>query len=158
MPVFLYTIRVGLPLSPILFVVLIDRILRYSQEEEGGWFGNRVESLLLAEDVALLSFLSHDLQQSKPLEQFAAEWEAAVMNVSLFKFEAMVLNWEKVKWKSLCILGSFSQVTVNWRKRLQIQTSKMSFFLMVARLSLRNRVMRLTIQRELRVELLLLCI
>ncbi|KAK3535695.1 hypothetical protein QTP70_020572, partial [Hemibagrus guttatus] len=82
-------LRQGCPLSPVLFIVFMDRISRRSQGLEGVWFGDhRISSLIFADDVVLLAPSSLDLQHA--LGRFAAECEAAVMK------EAMVLDRKKV--------------------------------------------------------------
>ncbi|KAK3549179.1 hypothetical protein QTP70_033971 [Hemibagrus guttatus] len=88
-------LRQGCPLSPVLFIVFMDRISRRSQGLEGVQFGNhRISSLIFADDVVLLASSSLDLQHA--LERFAAECEAAGMRVSTSKSEAMVLDQKKV--------------------------------------------------------------
>ncbi|KAK3552026.1 hypothetical protein QTP70_031588, partial [Hemibagrus guttatus] len=85
----------GCPLSPVLFIVIMDRISRRSQGMEGDRFGNhRISSLIFADDVVLLAPSSLDLQHA--LGHFAAECEAAGMRVSTSKSEAMVLDRKKV--------------------------------------------------------------
>ena len=80
----------GCPLSPILFVIFMDRISRLSWGEKGVWFGDlRIASLLFADDVVLLASSHRDLQHE--LGRFAAECEAVGMRVSTSKSEAMVL-------------------------------------------------------------------
>ncbi|KAI3364367.1 hypothetical protein L3Q82_011165 [Scortum barcoo] len=84
-------LRQGCPLSPVLFIIFMDRISRRSQGPEGVRFGNhRISSLLFADDVVLLASSSQDLQHV--LERFAAECEAAGMRISTSKSEAMVLD------------------------------------------------------------------
>ncbi|KAK3515760.1 hypothetical protein QTP70_030463 [Hemibagrus guttatus] len=95
----LFPVHVGLrqscPLSPVLFIVFMDRISRRSQGLEGVRFGDhRISSLIFADDVVLLAPSSQDLQCA--LGRFAAECEAAGMRVSTSKSEAMVLDWKKV--------------------------------------------------------------
>ncbi|KAK3544073.1 hypothetical protein QTP86_001044 [Hemibagrus guttatus] len=95
----LFPVHVGLqqgcPLSPILFIVFMDRISRRSQGLEGVRFGDhRISSLIFADDVVLLAPSSLDLQHA--LGRFAAECEAAGMRVSTSKSEAMVLDLKKV--------------------------------------------------------------
>ncbi|KAK3513401.1 hypothetical protein QTP70_014229 [Hemibagrus guttatus] len=88
-------LRQGCPLSPVLFIVFMDRISRRSQGLEGVQFGDhRISSLIFADDVVLLAPSSLDLQQA--LGRFAAECEAAGMRVSTSKSEAMVLDRKKV--------------------------------------------------------------
>ncbi len=89
-----FTVGVGLCqgclLSPILFVIFMDRISRCSHGEECVWFRNfRAASLLFAHDVVLLVSSSCDLQQT--LEQFAVECEVVRMRDSTSKSETMVL-------------------------------------------------------------------
>uniref|UniRef100_A0A8C9VLN8 Reverse transcriptase domain-containing protein n=1 Tax=Scleropages formosus TaxID=113540 RepID=A0A8C9VLN8_SCLFO len=88
-------LRQGCPLSPILFIIFMDRISRRSQGTEGVCFGGReISSLLFADDVVLLASSSQDLQRA--LGRFAAECEAAGMRISTSKSEAMVLSRKKV--------------------------------------------------------------
>ena len=96
----LFPVRVGLrqgcPLSPILFIIFMDRISRRSQGVEGVRFGDlRIGSLLFADDVVLLASSDRDLQLS--LDRFAAECEAAGMRISTSKSESMVLNRKRVE-------------------------------------------------------------
>ena len=96
----LFPVRVGLhlgcPLSPILFIIFMDRISRHSQGVEGVRFGDlRIGSLLFADDVVLLASSDCDLQLL--LDQFAAECEAARMRISTSKSESMVLNRKRVE-------------------------------------------------------------
>ncbi|KAK3536886.1 hypothetical protein QTP86_027004 [Hemibagrus guttatus] len=88
-------LRQGCPLSPVLFIVFMDRISRCSQGLEGVRFGDhKISSLIFADDVVLLASSGLDLQHA--LGRFAAECEAAGMRVSTSKSEAMVLNRKKV--------------------------------------------------------------
>ncbi|KAK3570217.1 hypothetical protein QTP86_016528 [Hemibagrus guttatus] len=88
-------LRQGCPLSPVLFIVFMDRISRRSQGLEGVRFGDhRISSLIFADDVVLLASSGLDLQHA--LGRFAAECEAAGMRVSTSKSEAMVLDQKKV--------------------------------------------------------------
>ncbi|KAK3538143.1 hypothetical protein QTP70_032395 [Hemibagrus guttatus] len=85
----------GCPLSPVLFIVLMDRISRRSQGLERVRFGDhRISLLIFADDVVLLASSGLDLQHA--LSRFAAECETAGMRVSTSKSEAMVLNRKKV--------------------------------------------------------------
>uniref|UniRef100_A0A674MGB6 Reverse transcriptase domain-containing protein n=1 Tax=Takifugu rubripes TaxID=31033 RepID=A0A674MGB6_TAKRU len=89
-------LRQGCPLSPILFIIFMDRISRCSHGVEGVQFGDlRIGSPLFADDVVLLASSARDLQLS--LDRFAAACEAAGMKISTSKSEAMVLNWKKVE-------------------------------------------------------------
>ncbi|KAK3561638.1 hypothetical protein QTP86_011885 [Hemibagrus guttatus] len=95
----LFPVHVGLqqgcPLSPVLFIVFMDRISRRSQGLEGVRFGDhRISSLIFADDVVLLASSGLDLQHA--MGHFAAECEAAGMRVSTSKSEAMVLDRKKV--------------------------------------------------------------
>ncbi|KAI3362779.1 hypothetical protein L3Q82_001831 [Scortum barcoo] len=95
----LFPVHVGLqqgcPLSPVLFIIFMDRISRRSQGPEGVRFGNhRISSLLFADDVVLMASSGQDLQHV--LERFAAECEAAGMRISTSKSEAMVLDRKRV--------------------------------------------------------------
>ncbi|KAK3523485.1 hypothetical protein QTP86_033979, partial [Hemibagrus guttatus] len=88
-------LRQGCPLSPVLFIVFMDRISRRSQGLEGVRFGDhRISSLIFADDVVLLASSGLDLQHA--LGRFAAECEAAGMRVSTSKSEAMVLDRKKM--------------------------------------------------------------
>ncbi|KAK3505719.1 hypothetical protein QTP70_020512 [Hemibagrus guttatus] len=88
-------LRQGCPLSPVLFVVFMDRISRRSQGLEGVRFGDhRISSMIFADDVVLLASSSLDLQHA--LGRFAAERKVAGMRVSTSKSEAMVLDRKKV--------------------------------------------------------------
>ena len=65
------------PLTPILFIVFMDRIYRCSQGPERVWFGSQwISSLLISDDAVLLAPSSG--------------WDQHLQS------EAMVLNWEKV--------------------------------------------------------------
>ncbi|XP_054621698.1 uncharacterized protein vopp1b isoform X1 [Dunckerocampus dactyliophorus] len=89
-------LRQGCPLSPILFIIFMDRISRRSQGVEGFRFGGcRIESLLFADDVVLLASSSRELQLS--LDWFAAECEAAGMRISTSKSKSMVLARKRVE-------------------------------------------------------------
>ncbi|KAK3523270.1 hypothetical protein QTP86_028470 [Hemibagrus guttatus] len=59
-------LRQGCPLSPVLFIVFMDRISRRSQGLEGVWFGDhRISSLIFADDVVLLAPSSLDLERER---------------------------------------------------------------------------------------------
>ena len=84
-------LRQGCALSPILFVIFMDRISRCSHGGEVLQFGGlRIASLLFADDVVLMAPSASDLQHS--LDRFAAECEAPGMRISTSKLEAMVLS------------------------------------------------------------------
>ena len=84
----------GCALSPILFVIFIDRISRRSRGGEGLQFGElRIASPSFADDVVLMAPTACDLQHS--LDRFAAECEAAGMRISTSNSEFMVLSSRK---------------------------------------------------------------
>jgi len=65
-------LRQGCPLSPILFVIFMERISRHNRGEESVRFGDiRFASLLFADDVILWATSDRDLQHA--LGRFAAE-------------------------------------------------------------------------------------
>uniref|UniRef100_A0A3B4EBS9 Reverse transcriptase domain-containing protein n=1 Tax=Pygocentrus nattereri TaxID=42514 RepID=A0A3B4EBS9_PYGNA len=85
----------GCALSPLLFVIFMDRVSRRSQGLEGIMCGSQsVVSLLFADDVVLLAESHGCLQRS--LEQFAAECEAVGMRISTSKSESMVLAQKRM--------------------------------------------------------------
>ncbi len=87
-------LRQGYPLSPVLFIVFMDRISR-SQGPEGVRFGDHTfSSLLFADDVVLLAPSDQDLRNA--LGRFAAEGEAAGMRINTSKSEAMVISRKNV--------------------------------------------------------------
>ncbi|KAL1274593.1 hypothetical protein QQF64_027407 [Cirrhinus molitorella] len=99
----LFLVHVGLqqgcPLSPVLFIIFMDRISRCSQGPEGVWLGDhRISSLLFVDDVVLLASSGLDLRHA--LGRFAAECETAGMRISTSKSEAMVLDRKRV----VCLL------------------------------------------------------
>ncbi|CAM4686216.1 unnamed protein product [Leuciscus chuanchicus] len=177
-------LRQGCPLSPVLFIIFMDRISRRSQRPEGVRFGdNTISSLLFADDVVVLAPSDQDLQHA--LGRFAAECEAAGMRISTSKSEAMVLSRKKVacllqvggeflpqveEFKYLGVLftsegrmereidrriGAASAV-MRSMTRSRIQAAEMSFLRRVAGRSLRDRVRSSVTREELRVEPLLL--
>ncbi|KAK5873269.1 hypothetical protein PBY51_018325 [Eleginops maclovinus] len=86
-------LRQGCALSPILFVIFMDRISRRSRGGRGLQFGGlRIAPLLFADDVVPMASSVCDLQHS--LDRFVAECEAAGMRISTSKSEAMVLSRE----------------------------------------------------------------
>ncbi|CAN9506880.1 unnamed protein product [Ophioblennius macclurei] len=81
--------------STVRILWIMDRISRRSRGEEGVEFGGQgISSLLFGDDVVLLASSSRDLQLS--LGWFAAESEAAGMQISTSKSEAMVLSRKRV--------------------------------------------------------------
>ncbi len=88
-------LRQGCPLSPVMFIIFIDRISRCSQGPEGVGFGDHaISSLLFADDVVVLATSDQDLQHAPG--RFAAECEAVGMRISASKSEAMVLSRKRV--------------------------------------------------------------
>ena len=88
-------LRQGCPLSPVLFIIFMDRISRRSQGPESVRFGDHtISSLLFADDVVVLASSDQDLQCA--LGRFAAECESAGMRISTSKSEAMVLSRKRV--------------------------------------------------------------
>ena len=84
-------LRQGCALSPILFVIYMDRISRHSHGVEGLQVGDlKIASLLFADDVVLMASSAVELQRS--LYQFAAECGVAGMRIGTSKSEAMVLS------------------------------------------------------------------
>ncbi|KAI3373161.1 hypothetical protein L3Q82_006482 [Scortum barcoo] len=92
----------GCPLSPVLFIIFMDRISRHTLVARGrreSRFGNhRISSLLFADHVVLLASSNQDLQHV--LGQFAAECEGAGIRISTSKSKAMVLDRKK-RWRAL---------------------------------------------------------
>ena len=88
-------LRQGCALSPILFVIFMDRISRRSRGEAGLQFGElKITSLLFADDVVLMASSACDLQHS--LDRFASECEAAGMRISTSKSEAIMVLSRKL--------------------------------------------------------------
>ena len=81
-----FPVRVGLhqgcPLSPVPFIIFMDRISRHNQVAEGVAFGCFwIPSLLFTDDVVLMVSVNSDLHLS--LGQFAAELEEGGMRISI---------------------------------------------------------------------------
>ncbi len=129
----LFPVHVGLrqscPLSPVLFIIFMDRISRRSQGPEGVGFGDHaISSLLFADDVVVLATSDQDLQHA--LGRFAAECEAVGMRSRASKSEAMVLSRKRVacplqvggvllpQVEEFKYLGSCSRVREGWNGRL----------------------------------------
>ena len=88
--------RQGCALSPLLFVILMDRVSMRSRSQEGVVWGSlRVSLLLFADDVVLLA-PSHECLQHA-LKQFAAECDAVSMRISTSKSESMVLSQKRIE-------------------------------------------------------------
>ena len=84
-------LRQGCVLSPLLFIIFMDRISRRSTTPECVTVGDvRVESLLFADDLALLASSADGLQRA--LDRFAAECSSSGMRISTAKTEVMVLS------------------------------------------------------------------
>ena len=89
-------LRQGCVLSPLLFIIFMDRISRRSATPECAEVGDvRVESLLFADDLAQLASTAEGLQRA--LSQFAAECSASGMRISTEKTEVMVLSRQPVQ-------------------------------------------------------------
>ena len=84
----------GRMLSPLLFIIFMDRISRGSTTPDCVMMGNaRVESLLFADDIARLTSSSAGLQRA--LDRFAAECTLAGMQIRTKKAEVIVLSRQK---------------------------------------------------------------
>ncbi|TWW77246.1 hypothetical protein D4764_12G0006360 [Takifugu flavidus] len=124
-------------------------ISRRSRGVEGVEFGGqKISSLLFADDVVLLAPSNRDLQQM--LGRFTTECEAAGMRISTSKSESMVLARKKVE----CLLWVGEEVLP------QVEEFKYLGILFTSEgwpgLSLRDRVRSSDIREGLGVELLLL--
>ncbi|KAI3362620.1 hypothetical protein L3Q82_001624 [Scortum barcoo] len=91
-------LRQGCPLSPVLFIIFMDRISRRSQGPEGVRFGNhRISSLLFADDVCPVGLLqARTFSMCWSGLQPSVKCEAAGMRISTSKSEAMVLDRKRV--------------------------------------------------------------
>lgn len=88
-------LRQGCVLSPLLFIVFMDRIMRRSRGPEGIAIGDVfVSSLQFADDLWMAASSAQDLQSS--LDRVAAECEAAGMRISTSKTETLVLSRQPV--------------------------------------------------------------
>ncbi len=81
-------------LSPILFLIFMDRTLRHSHGGRLQFGGLMIISLLFVDDVALMASSVCDLQHS--LNRFASECEVAGMRISTSESEVMVLSRKPV--------------------------------------------------------------
>ena len=93
-----FRVRVGLRqecvLSPLVFIIFMDRISRRSTTPDCVTVRNaRVESLLFADDIARLAFSGTGLQRT--LDRFATECTMADMQISTKKTEVMVLSRQR---------------------------------------------------------------
>ena len=87
-------LRQGCVLSPLLFIIFMDRTARRSTTPECVTVGSvRVGSLLFADHVARLASSSAELQRA--LDRFAAEYTMAGMKTSTKKTEVMVFSRQK---------------------------------------------------------------
>jgi exonuclease III len=84
-------LRQGCVLSPLLFVIYMDRIARRSLGQECVMIGKtKLSHLLLADDLDLLASSQSDLQRA--LERFAGECDSASMRINTTKTEALVVS------------------------------------------------------------------
>ena len=83
-------LRQGCVLSPLLFIIFMDRIVKRSRGAECVKIGDvKVARLLFADDLVILASSQADLQSA--LDRFAAECEASSMKISVTKSEVMVV-------------------------------------------------------------------
>ena len=84
-------LRQGWSLSPILFLIYMDRIVKQSESCGGVKIGDcAVQRLLFADDLVLLDSTQNGLQQA--LDRFSDACFVAVMKISLTKTEIMCLS------------------------------------------------------------------
>jgi hypothetical protein len=89
-------LRQGCVLSPLLFIVYMDRIARRSLGRESVAVGEvKVSHLLFADDLAIFASSAADLQCA--LDRFAVECEAASMRINSAKTEVLVVSREPVQ-------------------------------------------------------------
>lgn len=99
-----FPVRVGLdqscPLSLVLLITFIGRIVRCNRGNEGIQFGDLIiTSLFITDDVVPLASLSRDLQLS--LEWFSVDLEVVEMKISTSKSEAIFLSRKSCELPSL---------------------------------------------------------
>ena len=84
-------VRQGDPLSPALFKVYINDIVKYVDNDSAPMLaGDKVQCLLFADDIVLLSTSQEGLQNSvRGLEKFVLDWN---INVNTSKTKVMVFN------------------------------------------------------------------
>ena len=83
-------LRQGCVLSPLLFIIFMDRIVKRSRGAECVKIGDvKVARLLFADDLVILASSQADIQSA--LDRFAAECEASSMKISVAKSEVMVV-------------------------------------------------------------------
>ncbi|KAK0154376.1 putative uncharacterized transposon-derived protein F52C9.6 [Merluccius polli] len=176
----LFPVRVGLrqgcTLSPILFIIFMDRISRHSQGVEGVRFGDlRIGSLLFVDDVVLLASSDLRSEEFKYLgvlftSDGRMEWEidrriGAASAVMRTLHGSVVVKRELSQKAKFSIYQSIYVPALTYghelwvmteRTRSRVQAAEMSFLCRVAGLSLRDRVRSSVIREELGVDPLLL--
>ena len=101
-------LRQGCSLSPILFLIYMDRIVKKSESCGGVKIGEcTVQRLLFADDLVLLDPTQNGLQQA--LDGFSDACSVAGMKISSTKTETMCLS-RQPKQCSLQINSDFSQL------------------------------------------------
>lgn len=89
-------LRQGCVLSPLLFIIYMDRIGRRSLGQERVTIGSAsVSHLLFADDLAILAPSQSDLRRA--LERFSLECEAASMRINVAKTETLVISRNPVQ-------------------------------------------------------------
>ena len=84
-------LRQGCSLSPILFLIYMDRIVKKSESCGGVKIGEcTVQRLLFADDLVLLDSTQNGLQQA--LDRFSDACSVAVMKISTRETESMCLS------------------------------------------------------------------
>jgi exonuclease III len=84
-------LRQGCVLSPLLFIIYMDRIARRSLGQESVTIGSvNASHLLFADDLAILASSQSELQCA--LDRFALECEAASMRINTAKTETLVIS------------------------------------------------------------------